>query len=442
MVVVSQKMERQGVFVKTFGCQMNVYESFKMVSILEREGFFEVSSLDDADVILINTCVVRKKAEDKAKTYIGRLKKYKDRGKIIGVCGCMSQLFGKRLMERFPHIDFVIGTRNFSMVWEAVKRANLGERSVFLDMCDDVGVVFPSHVKEKLTSPKAFVTIMEGCNNFCSYCIVPYVRGREISRPAYDILDEIRRVCEKGVKEIILLGQNVNSYRFSDIDFPKLLHLVEEIEEVKRIRFVTSHPKDLSDKLIDCFSSMEKLCPHLHLPIQSGSDRILKLMRRGYSVRDYVKKIEKLRKVSPSISLSTDIIVGFPTETEEDFNMSLSVIKEVQYDEIFSFCYSDRPFVKSKELYPKVPKDVAKSRLYVLQSLQKEISDRKRRLRKGEICYVLLEGESKKGDLFTGRDPFNMVVNFDKKESLKVGDIVKVKIVEVLPHSFLGEVVS
>jgi tRNA-2-methylthio-N6-dimethylallyladenosine synthase len=437
-------------YIQTFGCQMNEYDSLRVQRILGQQGYLPTSDPEHADVIFLNTCSVREKPEQKVYSYLGRLRSLKVRnpGVKIIVAGCVAQQLGKKLLERFDFLDLVMGTRGICEISELLhliqerdqRLAHLpegesedGRRQLFEQSASiDSEVVAP-------------VTIMQGCNNFCTYCIVPYVRGRERSRPSGEILQEIRLLHAGGAREILLLGQNVNSYgkglpeKFSFVD---LLHLISARSGISRLRFTTSHPKDLTDELIDCFAELPLLCKYLHLPVQAGSDRILKGMNRSYTASHYLARIARLRRVCPQIGLSSDVMVGFPGETEEDFAKTLQLLQEVQFDNLFSFRYSDRPYAKSSDYPDKVPDGVKSRRLMELQSLQADISLRKNLNEIGSVQEVLVEGLSKNGDgQLTGRTQQNRVVNFESPIEA-VGQIVRVKIVAAFSHSLRGEIMD
>ena len=425
---------------------MNEYDSDHVGRLLQAEDFKPSEDPSRADLILINTCTVRDKAEQKAYSLLGRMMGLKKRSPdlLIGVMGCIAQQKGSALLERFPGLDFVIGTKELETVPRILEKlAKEGGRVVAADLTKPS--VFPDTSPDYFKNRvKSFVTIMEGCNNFCSYCIVPYVRGREVSRPPGEIIKETKKLVEQGVKEVTLLGQNVNSYRSggsqAEGGFSSLLRKLNNIEGLLRIRFTTSHPKDLSDDLIHCFKDLEKLCAHIHLPLQSGSNHVLKSMKRGYSGEHYLDLVEKLRRVDPDVAITSDIIVGFPGETERDFELTLGVIKKIEFDNIYSFKYSDREGTLASAMEPKVPFQERAARLQTLQNLQKGITLNKNRKLVGQRIEVLVEGRSKRGNELTGRTGSNKVVNFDCESEL-LGDLVKVRIKNAYPNSLKGEFV-
>lgn len=426
-------------FIETMGCQMNEHDSEKMASLLTKSGFFEVKEPKEADIVIINTCSVRKKAEEKFFSYVGRLATLKRKEKIIiGVTGCIAQLEKESLFDRIPYIDFALGPSSIHKVVEAIKIVKKGEK--FSDFSEDGKETLclkSSHTQKKI---KAYVTIMKGCNNFCSYCVVPYARGREISRESKEVLKEIRELSEQGVKEVILLGQNVNSYNKdrNDISFPQLLEKINDIPGIERIRFVTSHPRDLSYELISCFGRLDKLCEHIHLPFQSGSNKILKLMNRGYTKEEYLEKIEALRQVCPEIAITADCIVGFPGEDERDFEETMDLVRKVRFHNIFSFVFSPRKYTMALTLPNQVPKEQALERLYRLQEEQKKITIEKNRELEGKKVEVLVEGQSKRSENdLTGRTRTNIVVNFQGPKEL-IGRTVEVTVIKGYANSVRG----
>ncbi len=428
-------------FIHTFGCQMNEYDSARMMGLLQRLGYEPAKGPEEAELIIVNTCSVREKAEQKVYSLLGRLKRYKsENGAVIAVGGCVAQQLGEKIFEKAPYVDIVFGTHNIDRLPDMVKEARKRKtRLSGLDMWE-IPSTFEGDQFLEEGSVKAYVTVMTGCDNFCAYCIVPLVRGREYSRASKDVLREVERLAEKGIVEVILLGQNVNSYgkKNGDCSFPELLRMVSRIDGIRRIRFVTSHPKDFSDELVECFAELEKLCPHLHLPAQSGSNRILERMGRKYTREHYLSIIEKLKKARPEITFSSDFIVGFPGETEEDFRETLSLIEEVRYDISFSFRYSPRPGTRAATFENQIDEDVKRRRLMELQELQNRITLENYRKLVGKKVEVLVEGKSKRDDnKYTGRTPCNKVVNFEAREDVK-GKIIQVNITDAFSHSLAG----
>ena len=414
--------------IKTYGCQMNFRDSEKVYCIMKEKGFVE-SSVEDADVVIINSCAVREKAEVKIYSEIGRIKSVNKNAKIVSM-GCVAQYNYKRL-KRVS--DFVVGTACIDKFYEIAD--NLNKKNVYIE--DSIGK--PDYIFPHNKNINAFVDIMYGCNNFCTYCIVPFTRGREVSRSRESILDEIKGLVDNGTKEVMLLGQNVNSYGKNNYGFIDLLYDVNKVDGLKRIRFMTSHPKDFSEELIYAIKDLDKLCEHIHLPLQSGSNKILKLMRRGYTKEEYLEKVYKYKDVVKNGSITTDIIVGFPNETDEDFKETLEVVKNVEYDTSFSFKYSKRPLTKAKDMENQVDEKIKLERLNILQKLQAETTQRKNQSALGRVFRVLVEGISKRKDGLSGRNRQNTVVNFNFKDSIKVGDEVDVKITKSLKHSLVGE---
>jgi tRNA-2-methylthio-N6-dimethylallyladenosine synthase len=433
------------VYIETYGCQMNEHDSERMLRLLEGFHYTETKEANQADLILINTCSVREKPEHKVYSALGRFKKLKERrGTVIGVAGCVAQQEGERMLDRVPYLDLVIGTHAIPMLAQLLERIEASGQRVCETRFDRSGEYLKASLPEKpLAKVKSYVTIMQGCDHFCSFCIVPYVRGRERSRPSWEILEEIRRLAEMGVKEVFLLGQNVNGYGKGlegEVDFPGLLDQLNEIDGIERIRFTTSHPADLSDALIQDFSELEKLCEHIHLPFQSGSDRILKAMRRGYTRKSYLERIERLKEVCPSIAITADVIVGFPGEEEEDFRETLDLMKKVQFDDLFSFKYSPRKGTRAAQLQNQVEEEVKRDRLSILQKIQREITFERNQASEGQLEEVLVEGRSKQSDQdMTGRTWSNKIVNFPGDINL-AGKLVSVKILRAYPHSLRGEV--
>ena len=430
-------------YIETFGCQMNVNDSERIVTMLSDLGYAQTKDPSAADMILLNTCSVRGGAEEKVYKRLANLKIYKRDGKkqIIAVGGCVAQQEGEELLRKIPYLDLVIGTHNLHLLPDMVRGAEKGERrseTTFIDN-DQRLDLFPTIKGESRLS--RFVTVMQGCDNFCSYCIVPYVRGREISRRSADILAEVRQLADDGVKEVILLGQNVNSYGSkidSEPSFAELIHQVAEVNGIERIRFTTSHPKDMSDDLIACFGDVPKLSGQIHLPAQSGSDAVLSLMGRGYSRESYLEKVRKLKSIRPEIVFTGDIIVGFPGESEADFEQSLTLMEEVRYIDLFSFVYSPRPGTKAAGLIDDLPRAVKMARLDRLMELQRRITREISQIYVGTAMSVLVEGEGKFPGQVSGKGGIGRIVNFPGDSSL-IGNYVDVTIIKAYPNSFLGE---
>ncbi len=434
---------RRRVYVETYGCQMNEHDTERILRLLEESDYLETQDAREADLILINTCSVREKPEHKVYSALGRFKGLKKRKRaMIGVAGCVAQQEGDRLLERIPYLDLVVGTHAIPMLPQLLQRVeSLGER-----VCEtgfDAGgsylkAIFP---RASLGQVRSYVTIMQGCDHFCSFCIVPYVRGREQSRPSRDIIEEVKRLVEMGAKEVCLLGQNVNGYGKGlkqEIRFPELLYRINEIDGLDRIRFTTSHPKDLSEELIEAYPSLSRLCEHIHLPFQSGSDNILRAMHRGYTRESYLEKIGHLRRVCPSVAVTADVIVGFPGEEEKDFNETLDLIQKVRFDDLYSFKYSPRRGTRAAQFTDKVEENVKQDRLTILQGMQKEITLQKNQELEESVEEILVEGRSKQTpqDL-TGRTRSNKIINFRGDLGL-VGKLVPVRITKAYPHSLRG----
>ena len=420
---------------------MNEHDMDKMASLLACEGMQRVEDAKNADIVIVNTCCIREKAEQKFYSLMGRLRDAKEKkGTIIGVTGCIAQMEKEDILQRLPFIDFSLGPSNIHKIKKAVDQAMRDEP--LLDFsengCNESLLIRPGYGQD---SVKAYVTIMKGCNNFCTYCVVPYVRGRESSRDSLDILQEVAALGGRGIKEVTLLGQNVNSYNNArdDISFPELLEKINAIEGIERIRFVTSHPRDLSPELVDCFGRLEKLCEHIHLPFQSGSDRILKLMNRGYSAAEYIAKVEALRDRCSGIAVTADCIVGFPGEDEEDFGKTMDLIERIQFDGIFSFAFSPRKLTAASTMPGKVPTAKAFERLHRLQKLQREITLSRNKATEGQTVEVLTEGISKNSDEeLTGRTKTNKIVNFRGPIAM-MNRLVEVAIVKGYANSLKGE---
>jgi tRNA-2-methylthio-N6-dimethylallyladenosine synthase len=438
-------MEKR-VYIETYGCQMNEHDTERMLRLLEGSSYFETKDAQEADFILINTCSVREKPEHKVYSALGRYKWLKEkRGAIIGVAGCVAQQEGQKLLDRIPYLDMVIGTHAIPMIPQLLQKMEVSGERVCETSFDKNGEYLDAILPQKpFDRVKSYVTIMQGCDHFCSFCIVPYVRGREKSRPSREIIEEVKHLAEMGVKEVCLLGQNVNGYGKGleeEIGFSELLDHINEIEGLQRIRFTTSHPKDLSEELIQAFSKLSRLCEHMHLPFQSGSNKILKAMHRGYTKESYLEKIDSLKKVCPSIALTADVIVGFPGEEEEDFSQTLDLMKSVQFDDLFSFKYSPRRGTRAAQFTEKVEEKVKQDRLAILQGIQREITLQKNETLEGRVEEVLVEGRSKQSDRdVTGRTRSNKAINFEGDLDL-VGKLVPVHITKAYAHSLRGEMV-
>jgi tRNA-2-methylthio-N6-dimethylallyladenosine synthase len=438
------------VFIKTFGCQMNEYDSDKMADVLgAAQGYEQTQDIDEADLVVFNTCSVREKAQEKVFSDLGRVKHLKKKGVQIAVGGCVASQEGEAIIARAPYVDVVFGPQTLHRL------PQLLDQRVALKK-PQVDISFPEIEKfdhlppARVEGSSAFVSIMEGCSKYCSYCVVPYTRGEEINRPLDDVLTEIAGLVAQGVKEITLLGQNVNAYRgnmgnTSEIaDFALLIEYIAEIPGVERIRYTTSHPNEFTQRLIDVYAKVPQLVSHLHLPVQHGSDRILMAMKRGYTAMEYKSTIRKLRAVRPDISMSSDFIVGFPGETEEDFDKLMKLITDIGFDASFSFIFSPRPGTPAANLPDDTPHEVKLRRLQHLQATVEENVHRIGESRVGTVQRILVEGASRKSAAeLMGRTECNRIVNFDAGplgERL-VGQMIDVRITQALPHSLRGAVV-
>ncbi|GAB7022520.1 tRNA (N6-isopentenyl adenosine(37)-C2)-methylthiotransferase MiaB [Salidesulfovibrio brasiliensis] len=438
--------------IVTFGCQMNVHDSQWLARALEARGW-EQAEEDEASVFVINTCSVRDKPEQKVYSELGRLARHlkRDPQMFAAVGGCVAQQIGKGFFNRFPFVRLVFGTDGIANAPNALERLAEGaeERVALLDFVD----LYPERelaADGTVTMPgtrQAFVNIMQGCDNFCAYCIVPYTRGRQKSRKPDAVIEECRALANKGVRELTLLGQNVNSFGMDSggtgVSFAELLREVAAIDGIERLRFTTSHPKDIADEVIAAFGELDNLCPSLHLPMQAGSDAVLKKMRRKYDMKRYLGIVDALREVRPDISLTTDLIVGFPGETDEDFEQTLAMVKRVGFESSFSFKYSDRPGTASVNMEPKVDPEIAQSRLQRLQELQNTITKESLKKLEGRETTVLVEGKSRRQEdsavSWRGRDPAGRVVNFTSRRDGLTGMIVPVRIAQAKKHSLVGE---
>lgn len=440
-------MNAKKIFIKTFGCQMNEYDSGKISDIaVSNAGYQPTDNIEEADLIVFNTCSIREKAQEKVFSDLGRareLKKEKPELKIA-VGGCVASQEGKNIIRRAPYVDIVFGPQTYHRLPELLKKRQEANRP-------QVDISFPEIEKfDHLPKPHAdaataFVSIMEGCSKYCSYCVVPYTRGEEFSRPLQDVLLEIIQLAEQGVKEVTLLGQNVNAYRGEDpdgelVDFALLLEYVAEIEGIERIRYTTSHPKEFSKRLIEAYGKIPKLANHVHLPVQAGSDRVLAGMKRGYTVLEYKSIVRKLRQIRPDICIATDFIVGFPNETAEDFEKTMKLIEDVKFDASFSFVYSPRPGTPAAEMPDDTPQEVKLERLQRLQALNTKHAQEISQSMVGSIQRVLVVGKAKRGEnMLSARTDNNRIVTFNGDESL-IGKMISLKITDVYPHTLGGEI--
>ncbi|MDN3575753.1 tRNA (N6-isopentenyl adenosine(37)-C2)-methylthiotransferase MiaB [Chitinimonas viridis] len=437
------------VFIKTFGCQMNEYDSDKMVDVLNAsEGLTKTDNPEEADVILFNTCSVREKAQEKVFSDLGRVRELKlqNPNLLIGVGGCVASQEGEAIVKRAPFVDLVFGPQTLHRLPELIAQRRASGTS-------QVDISFPEIEKfdhlppARVEGGTAFVSIMEGCSKFCSFCVVPYTRGQEVSRPFEDVLVEVAGLAQQGVKEVTLLGQNVNAYlgKMEDgeiADFALLLEYVHEIPGIERIRYTTSHPKEMTQRLIDCYRNLPKLVSHLHLPVQAGSDRVLVNMKRGYTTLEFKAIVRKLREARPDICLSSDFIVGFPGETDEDFERTMKLIEDVRFDASFSFIYSRRPGTPAADLPDDVSHEDKVKRLMRLQARIEAFAQEENRRMVGTVQRVLVEGHARKdASELAGRTDNNRIVNFAGHARL-INQFTEVLITEAMPHSLRGEIVT
>lgn len=435
-------------YIQTYGCQMNEEDSEKLAGIMKRLGYTKTVIKEQASIIIFNTCCVRENAENKVFGNLGALKKMKKSNPdlVIAICGCMMQQKGMadRLLSKYPYVDIIFGTHNFYKFPEYLNRVKT-EGVQVREILDSETEIVEGIPVERESDIKAFVTIMYGCDNFCTYCVVPYVRGRERSRKPEDIINEIKDLVSKGYKEVTLLGQNVNSYGKGleeECSFAKLLRMVNEIEGLERIRFMSSHPKDLTDEVITAVKECSKVCEHIHLPVQSGSTGLLKKMNRKYDQETYLNLAKKIREEIPGCSITTDIIVGFPGETEEDFNETVNIVKEIKYDSAFTFIYSNRNNTPADKMPNQIPEDVKHERFNrLVDEVNKNVINANKEF-EGKVVEVLVEGPSKNDESkLMGRTRCSRLVNFEGDQSL-IGELVNVEIVRAQPFSLIGKVVE
>ncbi|OGQ99497.1 MAG: tRNA (N6-isopentenyl adenosine(37)-C2)-methylthiotransferase MiaB [Deltaproteobacteria bacterium RIFOXYD12_FULL_55_16] len=440
----------QLLYIETFGCQMNERDSEIMAQLLGEHAYLRTDQPEQADVVVVNTCSIRGKAAHKAYSCFGRYRKLKAKNPhlILAVTGCVAQQDGAALLERMPYIDIVMGPQSIYALPSLVAAARRDKKpQVATDL--SANFVIPPFLPSLAEGPahKRFITIMQGCDNFCTYCVVPYTRGREISRSLADILAEATHLVSQGVKEITLIGQNVNSYgqkgaHKQSQGFPALLRAVAAIAGLQRLRFTTSHPKDLSEDLMRCFVEIPSLCPHFHLPVQSGSNAILHRMNRRYTIESYLDKVVRLREYRPDIALTTDIIVGFPGETDDDFAATMQILETVHYQGSYSFKYSDRPNAKAADFPDKVAEEIKSERLARLQTRQEEISLLLKQAEIGKAVEVMVEGASKApGNQWSGRTGTNQIVNFSCEAKLAPGQLLMVKIEDACQNSLRGKMI-
>ena len=454
-------MKDKKLYINTIGCQMNVYDSDRIARVLAPVGYRMTDTLEAADLVIVNTCAIRAKAEQKAFSFIGRLAKMKRRNPdlLIGVGGCVAQQEGDAILSRMPHVDLVFGTHAIPRLPHIVEKVTSGRtRVVDVVASDEIDEIDLAGGFQNDGQVSRFVTIMQGCDNYCTYCVVPYVRGAEMSRHPDQILSEIQSLVRSGMREVTLLGQNVNSYGRKEglPSFATLLEKVNDVEGLRRIRFTTSHPKDLSEDLMAAFGKLDKLCPHIHLPVQSGSDRVLKRMNRKYTRQIYLDRVDRLRSIRPDIAVTSDFIVGFPGESPADFEDTLALVEMVAFDSIFAFMYSDREIAPASRFKTKIDENEKKDRLQKLLTTQEKITLAKNRMLVGTHQEIMVEGGSTRpglaesvdeGPQWSGRTPGNKIVNFSLSGDAtpapppRIGEMVDVSIEKAFSHSLRGGLV-
>jgi tRNA-2-methylthio-N6-dimethylallyladenosine synthase len=438
-------MNHNGYYIETYGCQMNEHDSEKMAAMLERIGLTEVSSADEADVVVINTCSIREKAEHKVYSALGKLKALKrnNPGLVTVVSGCVAQQEQERLLKRVDHLDLVLGTHNMGDLPALVEEIrHTGDRIARVDLSEDVDSLHFTAPCKGRSPVCSYVTVMQGCTNFCTYCVVPHTRGPEQSRMMDEILNEVQLLADRGMKEITLLGQNVNAYGKdlgNGTSFSGLLAALNRVDGISRIRFTTSHPRDFDEGLVRAIADLGSVCEHIHLPLQSGSDRILKAMNRGYTRSDYLEKIAMLREAVPGMAVTADIIVGFPGESDDDFRRTMSALDEIRYDQIFSFKYSPRPGTVAAKIPDQVPEEVKIRRLAEVHRLQETITGEYHKRSEGTVREILIEGRRERTNQPFGRTRTNKIVNLLHDDGVESGDLVSAKITRGLKHSLVGE---
>ena len=440
------------VFIKTYGCQMNVYDSVRMGDALASEGYVPTEEMEDADLILLNTCHIREKAAEKVYSALGRLRDMKQARNangqelMIGVTGCVAQAEGEEILRRAPAVDVVVGPQTYHRLPDALRRARQGTRVVDTDYAvEDKFEHLPATEKARIRARgvTAFLTVQEGCDKFCTFCVVPYTRGAEVSRPLHQIMDEARRLVEAGVREITLLGQNVNAWRGEgpngrQLGLGDLLYGLAEVPGLARLRYTTSHPRDMDDRLIEAHRDLRLLMPYLHLPVQSGSDRILKAMNRRHTAEEYLRLIDRIRTARPDIAMSGDFIVGFPGESDADFDDTMRIVEAVGYAQAFSFKYSTRPGTPGADLPDQVAEEVKSERLERLQALLLKQQGEFAKSCVGKVIELLLEKPGRNEGQVIGRSPWLQSVNVDAKTS-QIGDIIPVRIIGTGPNSLFAE---
>ncbi|GMU92131.1 MAG: tRNA-2-methylthio-N(6)-dimethylallyladenosine synthase [Candidatus Hydrogenedentota bacterium] len=443
-------MRGEKAYIQTFGCQMNEHDSGRMMEVLARQGYATTHDIEEARLIILNTCSVRQNPENKVYSLLGRLRrlKRKDPDVIIGVGGCVAQQEGERILERERAVDMVFGPDNYFRLPEMIEQVRRGERVLMTKWLPRAADRVQNFVPEEWVEAghvdgcKAYVSITKGCDNFCTFCVVPYTRGREVSREPDNILREVRSLVDKGAREIWLLGQNVNSYRAQEFGFYELLDSVSKVHGLKRVRFTSPHPNDWNNALSELMASRPTLCNHLHLPFQAGSDRILELMNRQHTIEQYLAKIRYMKAINPGIELSTDLIVGFPTETDEDFRRTLAVLEEVEFSQIFPFKYSPRPGTKAQKMEDDVPREVKEERLAEVIALQERITEKKMAAYIGSEQEVLIDAAHPRiRDAMNGRtDGYRPVTVRDC--DAEIGDLVRVRVLRYRHHWLESELLE
>ncbi|WP_196139466.1 tRNA (N6-isopentenyl adenosine(37)-C2)-methylthiotransferase MiaB [Aliikangiella sp. G2MR2-5] len=436
-------------YIKTWGCQMNEYDSSRMADLLNKTHQLEMTDEpEEADVLVLNTCSIREKAQEKVFSQLGQWKNYKQKKPdlLIAVGGCVASQEGKMIRQRAPYVDMVFGPQTLHRLPNMINEVS-AQKSPVIDISFPEIEKFDALPEQQVEGVTAFVSVMEGCSKYCSFCVVPYTRGEEVSRPFDDVIADVVELAAKGVREVNLLGQNVNAYRGKthdggEADLAALIELIAAIEGIDRIRFTTSHPVEFSQRLIDVYEKVPELVSHLHLPVQSGSDRILNMMKRGHTALEYKSKIRKLKKIRPGISMSSDFIIGFPGETEKDFEDTMNLIADIDYDMSFSFIYSARPGTPASDMVDDTPLEVKKERLALLQQRLNQQSLAHARRMMGTTQRILVEGPSKKDPMqLSGRTENNRIVNFDGQPNM-IGHFVDVEITEVLPNSLRAKLTN
>ncbi|MFZ0804557.1 MAG: tRNA (N6-isopentenyl adenosine(37)-C2)-methylthiotransferase MiaB [Candidatus Sulfotelmatobacter sp.] len=445
---VPQQGPQKTFYLETFGCQMNVHDSEKVVGTLVREGYRQVETVEEADLVLYNTCSIRDKAEQKVFNRLSDYKKYKAQGKTFGVLGCVAQQEGEKIFERAPYVSLVAGSASYRNLPEMLVQIQAGNTRVTGLDGRETDECFETEFTARTNPHRGYITIIEGCDKFCAYCVVPFTRGKERSRTSESVLSEARQMADLGYTEIQLLGQNVNSYKDPDCGdsgtkrtFAELLSAVAEIPGIRRVRFTTSHPRDFGRDIIDAIDAVPTLCDHVHLPVQSGSTRVLDAMQRLYTREQYLERIAWMKAAKREISITSDVIVGFPGETEADFAETLSLLDEVGYDAIFAFKYSPRPNTPALGLNDAIPEEEKSRRLEILMARQREIQIHRYKKFVGTVIETMVEGRNQSRNQWIGRTSQNKTLNFTASGDPKVGSYVKVRVTGSFPNSLLGEMV-